>query len=87
MEDDLKQMLLQSVSSYYVEDFKTRWHKISDGGFPKTTGDYLTVCKNKNKEDGIYIYEVVYYTGDGWDDDRTNYEDIIAWREIPKYEE
>ena len=35
-------------------------------------------------EDGIYLYEVAYYTGDGWDN-RTNWEDIIAWMELPKY--
>lgn len=84
MEDDLKQMLLKSVSSYYTEDLKIKWHKISDGDFPKTTGDYLTIYKNKNKEDGIYLYEVAYYTGDGWDN-RIHYEDIIAWCELPKY--
>lgn len=69
------------------KDLENRWHKISNGDFPKITGDYLTVCRNKNKEDGIFIYEVVYYTGDEWDENRINYEDIIAWREIPKYEE
>ena len=66
------------------KDLENRWHKISDGDFPKTTGEYLTVCRNKNKEDGIFLYEVVYYTGDGWEE-RTNWEDIIAWREIPEY--
>ena len=60
------------------------WHKISNGDFPKSTKDYLVVCKNKNMEDGIYLYEVAYYTGDGWDN-RTNWEDIIAWMELPKY--
>ena len=38
-----------------------KWHKISDGEFPKITGEE-------------------------WDN-RTNYEDIIAWCEIPKYNE
>ena len=66
------------------EDKSVGWHNLSNGDFPKTTGDYLTVCRNKNKEDGIFLYEVVYYTGDGWEE-RTNWEDIIAWREIPKY--
>lgn len=60
------------------------WHKISNGDFPKSTEDYLVVCKNKNKEDGIYLYEIAYYTGDGWDN-RTHWEDIIAWMELPKY--
>ena len=60
------------------------WHNLSEGDFPKTTGDYLTVCRNKNKEDGIFLYEVVYYTGMSWEG-RTNWEDIIAWREIPEY--
>lgn len=63
-----------------------KWHKISDGDFPKITGDYLVVSKNKNKEDGIFLYEIAYYTGEEWDN-RTNYEDIIAWCEIPKYNE
>ena len=78
---------------FYEDDFKDcieimeiEWHKTSEGDFPKQTGNYLTVCKNKNKEDGIYLYEIVYYTGEEWDI-RTNWEDIIAWREIPKYEE
>lgn len=66
------------------KDSENRWHKISEGDFPKTTGNYLTVCRNKNKEDGIFLYEVVYYTGDGWEE-RTSWEDIIAWREVPEY--
>ena len=33
------------------KDLENRWHKISDGDFPKITGDYLVVSKNKNKED------------------------------------
>lgn len=49
----------------------TVWHNLSDGDFPKITGNYLTVCRNKNKEDGIFLYEVVYYTGDKWEE-RTN---------------
>ena len=62
----------------------TGWHNLSDGDFPKITGDYLTVCRNKNMEDGIFLYEVVYYHGTGWEE-RTNWEDIIAWHEIPTY--
>ena len=62
----------------------TGWHKISDGDFPKTTDDYLVVCRNKNKEDGIFLYEIAYYTGEGWEN-RTYWENVIAWHEIPEY--
>ena len=37
-----------------------KWHKISDGDFPKITGDYLVVSKNKNKEDGILEWDGMY---------------------------
>lgn len=63
-----------------------KWHIISEGDFPTKTEEYLTVCKNKNMENGIYLYEVSYWTGDEWDN-RKHYEDIIAWMELPEYEE
>lgn len=62
-----------------------RWHKVADYDFPTKSGEYITVCKNKNMECGIYLYEISYWTGNKWDN-RTHYEDIIAWTECPKYE-
>jgi len=76
--------LLEMAEWKDSEGNTTGWHNLSDGDFPKITDDYLVVCRNKNKEDGIFLYEIAYYTGEGWEN-RTHWEDIIAWHEIPTY--
>jgi len=50
---------------------------------PESWGeDYLTCRRNKNKEDGIWIYDVVQYEGE-WARP-AGLEDIIYWAELPK---
>jgi len=55
---------------------------------PKSGEQVLTACKNKNKEDGIWLYDLCHYFSDtGWEN-RTNWEDVLYWKYIdgPKQE-
>lgn len=62
------------------------WRKVADKDLPRESGEYITICKNKNMKDGICLYEVSYWTGSEWDN-RKHYEDIIAWMKLPEYTE
>ena len=56
--------------------------------FPKSGEQVLTACKNKNIEDGIWLYNLCYYfSGTGWEN-RINWEDVLYWAYIdePKQE-
>ena len=50
--------------------------------FPKTGEDVITACKNKNKEDGIWLYDICSYSpSTGWEG-RVNWEDVLCWAYI-----
>ena len=56
--------------------------------FPKEGKQVLAACKNKNMEDGIWLYDLCCYFSDtGWED-RINWEDVLYWAYIdePKQE-
>ena len=60
-----------------------KWNKIEDK-LPKTQGeDYLVVVKNKNKEGGIYIYDVAMYEDGLWYKSNT-WEKVTHWQPLPK---
>lgn len=47
----------------------------------------ITACKNKNMEDGIWLYDICYYYYDtGWEN-RDNWEDVLYWAYIDEPEE
>lgn len=64
---------------------KTVWHKVADGDLPKRDDLYLCVC---GKPNGMH-WALVNYIDDGFYDVKNNYSeiDVIAWTELPKYEE
>lgn len=49
---------------------------------PQKSGEYLIAVKNKNKEDGIWLFDISYWNGDEFERSRT-WEDILYWTEIP----
>ena len=69
-----------------AERYKTKWHRLSAGDTPKENKLYLV----KIKDNGLAI---AYFNGQHWE---TRYnlgdyghcvETVIAWCEIPKFEE
>ena len=69
-----------------AEQYKTKWHRLSAGDTPKENKLYLV----KIKDNGLAI---AYFNGQHWE---TRYnlgdcghcvETVIAWCEIPKFEE
>ena len=50
--------------------------------------ELVIVCvKNKNKEDGIYLYDIAAFDGEKWSKRNCTWEDILFWRPIPKMPE
>ena len=62
------------------DDDKIKWKYIHKGEYPdRQMNNIITACRNKNKPDGIWLYDICdYYPGTGFQD-RTNYEDVLAW--------
>lgn len=65
---------------------KTKWHKVADGDLPKENNLYLVAIK----DNGLAI---AYFNGLHWEtkfnlgDFGNCLETVIAWCEIPKFEE
>lgn len=57
-----------------AERYKPTWHKVADGDLPN---NYRYVWTNEGAG---------YYDGDGWWDDSSRLQNVIAWCE-PEYEE
>ena len=49
--------------------------------FPNKQSDVLIAVRNKNKEDGIWLYEVAFWCGDKFERSQT-WEDILYWKYI-----
>lgn len=64
-----------------AERYRPKWHKVADGDLPKEQGVYLVYRKKG--------YQLLAFDGAYWvtgiQDDL--YNTIIAWCEIPKFEE
>ena len=69
-----------------TERYKTKWHRLSAGDTPKENKLYLV----KIKDNGLAI---AYFNGQHWEtrynlgDNGHCVETVIAWCEIPKFEE
>lgn len=50
---------------------------------PQKIGEYLIAVKNKNKEDGIWLFDIANWNGDEFERSNT-WEDVLYWTEIPK---
>lgn len=57
------------------------WIKISEQLPPRNGTEIIIAVRNKNKEDGIWLYDVCYYNG-GDITDNNNWEGKMNW-EIP----
>lgn len=45
--------------------------------------DYVIICvKNKNKEDGIILYDICNFDGESWSKRYHTWEKIIGWKPI-----
>ena len=53
---------------------------------PPRQDEYLVAVRNKNKEDGIWLYEVLYWNG-RWFERNENWEDILYWCKVNGPEE
>lgn len=65
----------------YNNDF---WFSVKDK-FPPEGVEVLVRVKNKNKPDGIYLYDIcTYYEDTGWENRVYTLEDIIDWKYLSK---
>lgn len=63
---------------------KTIWHKVADGDLPEHAGSYLIICEGGSSPK-YYVDSYEHF----WYGKRWVYSDgcVIAWAELPKYEE
>ena len=76
----------------YEAACRDRWHKVAGGDLPKEEGDYLFYLYDQDTKK--YFTEVlgfapIYADRKEWYIESTIWtiDDVIAWCEIPKYEE
>lgn len=79
----------KDLANDIIELFNSEWISVDkslpsfDNGFIDET--VLIAVKNKNKEDGIYLYDVCSFDGESWSKARVfTWEDILFWKPIPK---
>ena len=59
-----------------IENTKPHWIDVKN--LPDVGMEVITACRNKNKEDGIWLYDLCYWTGKEFEG-RTNWEDVVKW--------
>lgn len=64
------------------EEVSMKWIKVTEQ-LPPIGTEIIIAVRNKNKEDGIWLYDVCYYNG-GDITDNDNWEGKINW-ESPLY--
>ena len=58
------------------------WIKISNK-LPEDGEEVVIAVKNKNKEDGIWLYDIAYfYEGEGFVERRSTWEDVLYWKPL-----
>ena len=50
-----------------------------DRKFPPPDQTVFVCVKNKNMEDGIWLYDVCWHDGDGWGNRELTWERILYW--------
>jgi len=58
------------------ENTKPHWVDVKH--LPNYGVKVLTACRNKNMENGIWLYEICYWTGSEFEG-RTHWEDVVKW--------
>lgn len=87
--DDVSKILSQYVSDTTFADayraivYYHRWRKVSEE-LPPANELVVVRVRNKNKPDGIYLYDVCYIDEDtnSWGDRLHTWEDIVEWKPI-----
>ena len=75
-------------ASFILEKWKEteRWRDVNEELPSSKNGyvDYLVLvrCKNKNKEDGIWVYDMCYFDGIAWSERCHTWENIVSWKPI-----
>lgn len=63
------------------------WVKVSTR-LPNNGEEVLIAVKNKNKEDGIWLYDIAtYYKDDGFEERHSTWEDVLYWSPLISPEE
>lgn len=87
--DDVSKILPQYVSDTTFADayraivYYHRWRKVSEE-LPPANELVVVRVRNKNKPDGIYLYDVCYIDEDtnSWGNRLHTWEDIVEWKPI-----
>jgi len=58
------------------------WISVKDKNPPDNGEDWLVLVKNKNKPDGIFLYDVAQYECGEWNKSNT-WEDVTHWMPLP----
>jgi uncharacterized protein (UPF0335 family) len=71
-----------------IKELKNTWISVTEH-LPSTKNGYIyelvLVCvKNKNKEDGIYLYDVSSFDGEVWTKRENTWENVLYWMPIPE---
>ena len=69
------------LGQQHIDNTKPHWIDVKD--LPDYGVSVLVASRNKNKPDGIWLYEICYWNGKEFEG-RTNWEDVVKW--IPKYD-
>lgn len=68
------------------ERYKLKWHKVADGDLPKNNTAVLVILKNKRMKISIFMENKFTIWNNDYDA-YTKLYDVIAWCEIPAFEE
>lgn len=69
-----------------AERYKPEWHKVADGDLPKNNTAVLVILKNKRMKISTFMENKFTIWNNNYDA-YTKLYDVIAWCEIPKFEE
>lgn len=69
-----------------AERHKTKWHKVADGDLPKNNTAVLVILKNKRVKISTFMENKFTIWNNDYDA-YTKLYDVIAWCEIPTFEE
>jgi len=64
------------LGQQHIDTTKPHWVDVKE--LPKYGINVLTACRNKNKEDGIWLYDLCYWNGEGFEN-RRHWEDVVKW--------
>ena len=68
------------------ERYKTKWHKVADRDLPKNNTAVLVILKNKRMKISTFMENKFTIWNNNYDA-YTKLYDVIAWCEIPTFEE